>query len=127
MQHDLLHLQKLARRDCARKARILGFGWGNTPWHEEPQWLMLAFDLEKNEGRKFAMADMSEIVMSEAEALAADIDALDAADPTYPRLRAIIGASIAIRHGVDEEALVKAFGAEIVAEAKERARRQDGR
>jgi hypothetical protein len=49
----------------SRKAKIIEFGWGQTPWHEEPQWLMLAFDLEKNDGRKFAMKDMSEIVLDE--------------------------------------------------------------
>ncbi len=31
--------------------------WGATDWHPEPQWLMAALDVDKNEIRVFAMKD----------------------------------------------------------------------
>ena len=33
--------------------------FGGTDWHPEPQWLMEAWDIEKNAMRAFAMADMN--------------------------------------------------------------------
>ncbi len=33
--------------------------WGSTEWHPEPQWLLLAFDFEKQADREFAMNDIS--------------------------------------------------------------------
>ncbi|MDX5884961.1 hypothetical protein [Bacillus cereus group sp. BfR-BA-00999] len=35
--------------------------FGSTEYHKEPQWLMKAFDLVKNEERAFAMKDMSNV------------------------------------------------------------------
>ena len=32
--------------------------FGSTEWHKEPQWLMTAMDVEKNEMRDFAMKDI---------------------------------------------------------------------
>lgn len=32
--------------------------FGSTEWHKEPQWLMTAMDVEKNEIRDFAMKDI---------------------------------------------------------------------
>lgn len=32
--------------------------FGNNDWHVEPQWLLTAFDLEKNAERTFAMRDI---------------------------------------------------------------------
>jgi predicted DNA-binding transcriptional regulator YafY len=32
--------------------------FGLTEWHPEPQWLLLAFDHEKQAEREFAMKDM---------------------------------------------------------------------
>lgn len=34
--------------------------WGSTEWHPEPQWLLRALDLDKNEERTFAMKDMKD-------------------------------------------------------------------
>lgn len=35
--------------------------FGVSEWHREPQWLMLAVDIDKGALREFAMKDMSEI------------------------------------------------------------------
>jgi len=32
--------------------------FGSNEWHKEPQWLLTAFDLDKNADRHFAMADI---------------------------------------------------------------------
>jgi len=32
--------------------------FGSNQWHKEPQWLLKAFDLDKNADRNFAMADI---------------------------------------------------------------------
>ncbi len=50
-----------------RRAKIIRFGFGSTPWHETPQFLMLAMDLDKNEPRKYATCDMSEVKKEESE------------------------------------------------------------
>ena len=42
-----------------RKVIPLSVHYGATEWHPEPQWLMRAFDLDKQAERDFAMADMS--------------------------------------------------------------------
>lgn len=39
------------------------FLWGSTEWHPEPGMLMLAFDLEKQEDRLFAVKDIKEMVL----------------------------------------------------------------
>ena len=33
--------------------------WGSTQWHPEPQWLLKAKDLDKNEERDFAVKDIT--------------------------------------------------------------------
>lgn len=33
--------------------------WGTTTWHTEPCWLIAGHDIEKNEDRLWAIADMS--------------------------------------------------------------------
>jgi predicted DNA-binding transcriptional regulator YafY len=35
--------------------------FGASPWHQEPQWLLQAFDLDKNESREFALKDMTNV------------------------------------------------------------------
>jgi predicted DNA-binding transcriptional regulator YafY len=37
---------------------VHAIGFGSSEWHTEPQWMMLALDLEKMEMREFAMRDM---------------------------------------------------------------------
>ena len=32
--------------------------FGGTEWHPEPQWLLDAIDIEKNDNRSFAMKDI---------------------------------------------------------------------
>lgn len=44
-----------------RRALIKGFYFGNTEYHIENQWLLEAFDVDKNEDRVFAMKDMSNV------------------------------------------------------------------
>lgn len=41
-----------------RRVRPLGIRFGSTEWHPEPQWLLRAVDLDKDEEREFAMRDI---------------------------------------------------------------------
>lgn len=43
---------------AVRSARVLRLIYGATEWHPEPQWLLEAVDLDKDEVRLFALADM---------------------------------------------------------------------
>lgn len=36
----------------------VGIRFGPTVWHQEPQWLLSAMDLDKNEYREFAVKDI---------------------------------------------------------------------
>lgn len=42
--------------------------FGSTQWHTEPQWLLHAWDVERNVQRDFAMADIHEWAPCIAEA-----------------------------------------------------------
>lgn len=42
-----------------RRIRPLKLYWGRNEWHEEPQWLLDAQDLEKASVRSFAMKDIT--------------------------------------------------------------------
>jgi hypothetical protein len=44
-----------------RTIRVKQFYFGSTEYHPEGQWLLEGFDLDKDEGRIFAMKDMSNI------------------------------------------------------------------
>lgn len=39
--------------------------FGDSEWHPESQWLMRAWDIEKNEFREFAMRDMKDFRYAE--------------------------------------------------------------
>ena len=41
-----------------RSARIISLVYGSTDWHPEAQWLLKAFDFEKQAERLFAIRDM---------------------------------------------------------------------
>ncbi|SNY93405.1 hypothetical protein SAMN04515647_3700 [Cohaesibacter sp. ES.047] len=41
-----------------RKVEPIFIWCGRTEWHPDPQWFLKAFDLEKNEMRDFALADI---------------------------------------------------------------------
>jgi predicted DNA-binding transcriptional regulator YafY len=41
-----------------RKAQVISLVYEGTEWHPEPQWLLQAFDVEKNAVRLFALRDM---------------------------------------------------------------------
>ena len=45
-----------------RKIRPISIKFGSNQWHAEPQWLMDALDLDKNEVRTFAMRDIHETI-----------------------------------------------------------------
>lgn len=49
-----------------RRVRPLRIRFGSSEWHPEPQWLMLAHDLENDKEREFAMRDMSAFVGNRA-------------------------------------------------------------
>lgn len=44
-----------------RKAQIDTIYFGSTEYHKEGQWLMEAFDMDKNALRVFAMKDMEDV------------------------------------------------------------------
>jgi hypothetical protein len=48
--------------EAYRRVRPLSIRFGTSEWHPEPQWLMLADDLENEKTREFAMRDMSGFV-----------------------------------------------------------------
>lgn len=45
-----------------RHVIVKGFVFGANQWHPELQWLMNAWDLEKDEIRVFAMKDMKNVM-----------------------------------------------------------------
>lgn len=47
-----------------RRVKPISIRYGSSAWHNEPQWLMLADDLENNKRREFAMRDISGVVGS---------------------------------------------------------------
>jgi hypothetical protein len=48
-----------------RKIQPKSIRFGSTEWHPEPQWLLLALDIEKNADREFALHDMKPTEMSD--------------------------------------------------------------
>lgn len=38
--------------------------FGSTPWHREPQWLLTAFDLDRDAERDFALCDIHDFKQS---------------------------------------------------------------
>lgn len=44
-----------------REVRAIRIFFGSTEYHKEPQWLMEAWDLVKQEKRIFSMKDMSNV------------------------------------------------------------------
>jgi hypothetical protein len=44
-----------------RWVAVTGIEWGNSAYHNEPQWLLRGIDLYKMEERVFAMRDMQNI------------------------------------------------------------------
>lgn len=46
-------------RKAIRQARPISIRFGKSEWHPKPQWLLLAFDIDKEAEREFAMADMA--------------------------------------------------------------------
>jgi predicted DNA-binding transcriptional regulator YafY len=44
-----------------RKIEVNEFYYGSTEYHQEPQWLLEGFDLDKKAFRTFAMKDMSNV------------------------------------------------------------------
>lgn len=51
-----------------RLARYISHRYGSSQWHPNPQWLMMALDLDKNEPREFAMMDMTNVEQPDQEA-----------------------------------------------------------
>ena len=47
-----------------RKVQVDQIEFGTNEWHKEPQWLMHAYDFDKNENRAFAMRDMTNVRFS---------------------------------------------------------------
>ncbi|MBD8554895.1 hypothetical protein IFT84_10205 [Rhizobium sp. CFBP 8762] len=43
--------------------------FGTSEWHKEPQWLLTAWDIEKNAAREFALCDMVLVKLDKVTAL----------------------------------------------------------
>lgn len=54
------HRGKIAER----RVRPISVRYGSTEWHPEPQWLLRAFDLDKQAEREFAMSGFATAVSS---------------------------------------------------------------
>jgi hypothetical protein len=50
-----------------RRVQVEGIVFGSNEWHEDRQWLMKGFDLDKRETRYFAMVDMTNVRKYEPE------------------------------------------------------------
>ena len=46
-----------------RSVQPIEIFFGSTPHHEEPQWLMKAWDLKKNSYRSFALRDIEKPIL----------------------------------------------------------------
>jgi predicted DNA-binding transcriptional regulator YafY len=44
-----------------RKIRPQSIRFGSSLWHRDEQWLLIGWDLDKNEIREFAMKDMTDV------------------------------------------------------------------
>lgn len=44
-----------------RRVEVDGFYFGSTEYHKEDQWLLKAYDIDRQEDRIFAMKDMSNV------------------------------------------------------------------
>ncbi len=44
-----------------RRAEYHSLRFGSSPWHQNTQWLIKAFDLAKSEYREFAWKDMTNV------------------------------------------------------------------
>lgn len=44
-----------------RRIQIKDIRYGSTEWHQEPQWLLIALDLDKGVDREFALKDMRSV------------------------------------------------------------------
>lgn len=49
-------------KSSTRNVIVRSISFGSNQWHQQPQWLMKAWDLDKNEIRLFAMKDMSNVI-----------------------------------------------------------------
>ena len=67
-QSEALHHQELTftyanwRGEVGtRRVRPLTVRWGTSDWYKTPQWLLLCWDLDKDDMREFALANMCDI------------------------------------------------------------------
>jgi hypothetical protein len=44
-----------------RKCQVMEVYFGNNEYHQDPQWILRGWDLEKDEMREYAMKDMNNI------------------------------------------------------------------
>ena len=58
--------------------------WGATDWHPEPQWLLTAFDAEKQADRDFALKDYGAATQQPSETVAEALRELVTACEAYP-------------------------------------------
>jgi hypothetical protein len=63
LPHDQIEFTYKNWKDIieVRKAEVDSFYFGTTQWHKEPQFFLLANDLEKKQMRQFALKDISDL------------------------------------------------------------------
>jgi phage FluMu protein Com len=57
-----------------RRVKPIKLEFGSTEWHSEPQWLLVAIDLDKQKERRFAVNDIQDKVIKSALLLLAPLD-----------------------------------------------------
>lgn len=65
-----------------------GIRFGTSEWHPEPQWLLRAFDLDRQAEREFAMREMWPVDFDAISALEAEAAEKQAAATEHQRLAA---------------------------------------
>jgi len=56
-----------------RYIRPIRMEWGSNQWHQEPQWLLIAYDAERRDERAFAMSGVHEWVQDPVDPPADDL------------------------------------------------------
>lgn len=58
LEFDYTNYAGSTARRCAQP---LSIRWGTSEWYSEPQWLLMCWDLDKEDRREFAIARMTHI------------------------------------------------------------------
>jgi hypothetical protein len=87
-----------------RRAILTSVRFGTSEWHPEPQWLLVAFDLDKQAEREFVLADISAPSVAAAAKLAEDPFCTDGPEAPAPITVAELREWISKRNGASWKA-----------------------